>query len=50
MIGANNMVVYRVDFNDGVNIALMARLSVSEIYSNDKKHLGKLGSLKIIFG
>ena len=49
LMGANNMAAYNVDFNDGVNIALMMRLGISEIYSNDRKHLGKLDFLKIIF-
>ena len=49
LMGANNMAAYNVDFNDGVNIALMMRLGISEIYSNDRKHLGKLDFLKILF-
>ena len=49
IIGSNNMTAYKVDFNDGVNIALMNRAGISEIYSNDQKHLGKLDFLKLIF-
>ena len=49
LIGANNMAAYNVDFNDGVNIALMTRSGISEAYSNDQKHLGKLDFLKLIF-
>ena len=49
VIGANNMAIHKLDFNDGVNIALMARLNISEVYSNDQKHLGKLDFLKTIF-
>lgn len=49
LIGANNMAVYNVDFNDGVNIALMTRSGISEVYSNDQKHLGKLDFLKLVF-
>jgi uncharacterized protein len=49
LIGAENMTAYKVDFNDGVNLALMMRLGISEIYSNDQKHLGKLDFIKIIF-
>ena len=49
LIGASNMATYKVDFNDGVNIALMAREGISEIYSNDQKHLGKLDFLKLFF-
>jgi uncharacterized protein len=50
LIGADNMAEYGVDFNDGVNIALMMRLGIGEVYSNDKKHIGKLDFLKTIFG
>ncbi len=49
LIGANNMAAENIDFNDGVNLALMMRLGVSEVYSNDQKHFGKLDFLKIIF-
>ena len=48
LIGANNMVVHNVDFNDGVNVAIMMRMGVSEAYSNDYKHLGRLDFLKLI--
>ena len=50
LIGANNMVAQGVDFNDGVNLALMMRRGVSEVYSNDQKHLGKLDFLRLVFG
>jgi predicted nucleic acid-binding protein len=50
LMGANNMAEYGVDFNDGVNVALMMRLGICEVYSNDKKHLGKLDFLKTVFG
>jgi predicted nucleic acid-binding protein len=49
LMGANNMAIHDVDFNDGVNAAIMMRLGVSEAYSNDNKHLGRLGFLKLIF-
>jgi len=49
LVGANNMVTFNVDFNDGVNIALMMRSGISEVYTNDKSHLGRLDFLKIIF-
>ncbi len=50
LMGANKMAEHNVDFNDGVNIALMIRLGICEVYSNDQKHLGKLDFLKTIFG
>ena len=49
LIGANNMATENIDFNDGVNLALMLRTGVCEVYSNDQKHLGKLDCLKLIF-
>jgi predicted nucleic acid-binding protein len=49
LMGANNMRTENLDFNDGVNLALMMRLGVSEVYSNDQKHFGKVDSLKVIF-
>ncbi len=49
LMGASNMAAENVDFNDGVNLALMMRLGVLEVYSNDQKHLGKLEPLKLVF-
>ena len=49
LVGANNMAVYHVDFNDGMNAAIMRRLGITEAYSKDKKHLGKLDFLQLIF-
>jgi predicted nucleic acid-binding protein len=49
LVGANNMATENVDFNDGVNLALMMRLGVNEVYSNDKKHLGRLDFVKLVF-
>jgi len=49
LVGANNMVTSRLDFNDGVNVAIMMRRGISEVYSNDYKHLGKLDFLQLIF-
>jgi len=47
--GANNMSLYNIDFNDGVNVSIMTRLGMSEAYSNDKKHLGRVDFVKLIF-
>lgn len=49
LVGANNMLVCHIDFNDGVNTAIMERLGIGEAYSNDEKHLGKVDFLKLIF-
>ena len=49
LLGANNMRLYGVDFNDGINIAIIAKTGAYEAYSNDHKHLGKVDFLKTIF-
>ena len=49
LIGANNMSTENIDFNDGVNLAIMNRTGIREVYSNDQKHLGKLDSVTLIF-
>jgi len=49
LVGANNMLFYHIDFNDGVNTAIMERFGIGEAYSNDEKHLGKVDFLKLIF-
>ncbi len=49
LVGANNMRLYGIDFNDGINVAIMTRIGVYEAYSNDHKHLGKVNILKLIF-
>jgi len=49
LMGANNMSSQGIDFNDGVNFVLMMRLGISEVYSNDQKHLGKLDLIKLVF-
>ncbi len=49
LLGANNMRLHGVDFNDGINIAIMTRIGACEAYSNDPKHLGKVDFLKVIF-
>lgn len=49
LLGANNMRLYGVDFNDGINIAIMAGIGTYEAYSNDHKHLGKVDFLNVIF-
>lgn len=49
VVGANLMAAHRVDFNDGVNLAIMERLGINEVYSNDEKHLGRLSFIQTIF-
>jgi len=42
LVGANNMELYDIYFNNGLNVAVMTRIGVLEAYSNDHKHLGKI--------
>ncbi len=49
IVGSNLMAAHRVDFNNAVNLAIMERLGISEIYSNDEKHLGRLGFIRTVF-
>lgn len=49
LMGASNMASEKLDFNDGVNLALMMRLGISEVYSNDQRHLAKIDFLRLIY-
>lgn len=49
LVGANNMRLYGIDFNDGINVAIMTRTGVYQAYSNDHKHLGKVDILNLVF-
>jgi len=49
VMGSVNLMNYRIDFNDGVNLAVMERNGVKEVYSNDERHLGRVDSLRLVF-
>jgi len=49
LVGANNMQIYGIDINDGINVAVMTKIGVSKAYSNDKKHLGKVDFLTLFY-
>jgi predicted nucleic acid-binding protein len=49
IVGSNLMAAHRVGFNDAVNLAIMERLGIHEIYSNDERHLGRLGFIRTVF-
>ncbi|MCW4012164.1 MAG: type II toxin-antitoxin system VapC family toxin [Candidatus Bathyarchaeota archaeon] len=40
---------HNIDFNDAVNLSIMKREGINEIYSNDKKHLGNIPEIMIFF-
>ena len=46
LVGAQNTANYRIDFNDGVNLAMMMKTGITEAYTNDTKHLGTIDFLK----
>jgi len=49
LAGANNMITYGIDFNDAVNVSVMSKVGTNQVYSNDKKHLGKIKFLTLVF-
>ena len=49
LVGANMCTTYGIDFNDGVNLSIMERSGITEVYTNDQKHLGKLDFVATIF-
>jgi predicted nucleic acid-binding protein len=49
VMGSVNLTNYRIDFNDEVNLAVMERNGVKEVYSNDERHLGRVDSLRLVF-
>ncbi len=50
LVGSNNMITYGIDFNDAVNVSVMSKVGINEVYSNDKKHLGRIKFLTLVFG
>lgn len=49
LVGSNNMITYGIDFNDAVNVSVMSKVGTNQVYSNDKKHLGKIKFLTLMF-
>ncbi len=48
-VGATLMAQHEIDINDGINLAIMEREGIKEVYSNDKKHFGKIKGLELTF-
>ncbi|MEE8358560.1 MAG: type II toxin-antitoxin system VapC family toxin [Candidatus Hydrothermarchaeales archaeon] len=48
-VGATLMAKHEIDINDSINLAIMERRGIKEVYSNDKKHLGKIKGLELTF-
>lgn len=49
LVGAQNTTRYRIDFNDGVNLAIMMKAAITEAYTNDRRHLGTIDFLNLHF-
>ena len=49
VVGANLMATHHLDFNDAINVAIMGRLGINEVYTNDQRHLGRLGHVRTVF-
>lgn len=49
LVGSNNMITYGIDFNDAVNVSVMSKVGTNQVYSNDRKHLGKIKFLTLMF-
>lgn len=49
LLGARNATMYGIDFNDGVNVAVMERLGINQVYTNDRRHLGRVATLQLLF-
>ncbi|MFP3951861.1 MAG: type II toxin-antitoxin system VapC family toxin [Candidatus Bathyarchaeia archaeon] len=49
LVGANNISLYHIDLNDGLNLAIMERLGTTEAYSTDERHIGQVDAINLIF-
>lgn len=49
LVGATYMAQYGLDFNDAVNLAIIERSRVTKVYTNDRKHLGKIEHIETVF-
>jgi len=49
LVGATYMAQYGLDFNDAVNLAIIERTGATKVYTNDRKHLGKVEHIETVF-
>lgn len=49
LVGATYMAQYGLDFNDAVNLAVLERTRVTKVYTNDRKHLGRVEHIETAF-
>jgi predicted nucleic acid-binding protein len=49
IVGAAYMSQFGLDFNDAVNLAVMERCDCSKVYTNDRRHLGRVEHITAVF-
>ena len=49
LVGAAYMAQYGLDFNDAVNLAIVERCRVTKVYTNDKRHFGRVEHIEAVF-
>ena len=49
LVGATYMAQYGLDFNDAVNLAIIERSGATKVYTNDRKHLGRVEHIETVF-
>jgi len=49
VVGAAYISQFGMDFNDAVNLAIIERLGITKVYSNDKRHLGRIDHIETVF-
>ena len=49
VVGAAYISQFGIDYNDAVNLAIIERLGITKVYSNDKKHLGRIDHIETVF-
>ena len=49
LVGAAYMAQYGLDFNYAVNLAIVERCRVTKVYTNDKRHFGRVEHIEAVF-
>ena len=49
LVGASYMSQSGLDFNDAVNLAVMERRGCGRVYTNDRRHLGRVEHIEAVF-
>jgi len=49
IVGARYMTQYGLDFNDAVNLSIIERSGTTKVYTNDRKHFGRVENIETMF-